>query len=150
SAGSINSYTRHKPAFDAGIYLIKNGRPIDEPAQMRLIKNDPKYHEQWPRALVPYERIFGVKEPKNLAPLQNYGHTTTPLPAGTPFGLVGSSSLYKRESYPYGVVKPGSVTATFAEAKDHTGYKGFDTSHGWSVQGSDAGLYANSEIHAVR
>ena len=32
-------------------------------AQMRLIKNDPKYNEQWPRALVPYQRIYGVAEP---------------------------------------------------------------------------------------
>lgn len=29
---------------------------IDEPGQMWLIKNDPKYKEQWPRALVPYRR----------------------------------------------------------------------------------------------
>ena len=41
SAGSINSYARHKPAFDSGIYLIKSGKPIDEPGQMLLIKNDP-------------------------------------------------------------------------------------------------------------
>src|SRR6476620_6605049 len=42
--------------LDAGIYLIKSGQPIDEPAQMFLIKNDPNYNEQWPRALVPYKR----------------------------------------------------------------------------------------------
>ena len=30
----------------------------------RLIKNDPKYNEQWPRALVPYKRIYGVDEPR--------------------------------------------------------------------------------------
>ncbi len=150
SAGSINSHTRHKPPFDSGIYLIKGGRPIDEPAQMRLVKNDPRYHEQWPRALVPYERIYGVKEPKNLVPLKNDGKASKHLPAGTPFGLVGSSSLYKRESYPYGVVKPGSVTAAYAGEKDPTGRRGFDSSHGWSVQGSDAGLYDNSEIHSVR
>ena len=31
---------------------------------MLLIKNDPKYNEQWPRPLVPYKRIYGVEEPK--------------------------------------------------------------------------------------
>jgi hypothetical protein len=72
------------------------------------------------------------------------------LPEGTPFGLVGTSSFYKRESYPYGAVKPNTVTASFADAKDPTGYKGFDSSHNWSVQGSDAGLYSNDDIHAVR
>jgi hypothetical protein len=56
----------------------------------------------------------------------------------------------KRESYPYGQVKSGSVTASFAGEKDPTGYKGFDSSHNWSVQGSGAGLYSNDDIHAVR
>ncbi len=150
SAGSINSYARHKPAFDSGIYLIKSGKPIDEPGQMLLIKNDPKYHEQWPRALVPYQRIHGVDEPRRLTPLANDGQRSPHLPEGTPFGLVGTSTLYKRESYPYGVVKPGSVTADFAGDKDPGGQRGHDTSHNWSVQGSDAGLYANDDIHAIR
>jgi hypothetical protein len=150
SPGSLNSYARHKPAFDSGIYLIKSGKPIDEPGHMLLIKNDPKYHEQWPRALVPYRRIYGVDEPARLPPLANDGTQSPHLPEGTPFGLVGTSSLYKRESYPYGVVRPGSVTAGFAGDKDPTGYRGHDTSHNWSVQGADAGLYANSDIHGIR
>ena len=33
-------------AFDSGIYLIKSGKPVNEPGEMLLIKNDPKYHEQ--------------------------------------------------------------------------------------------------------
>jgi hypothetical protein len=150
SPGSLNSFTRYKPAFDSGIYLIKSGKPVDEPGQMLLIKNDPKYHEQWPRALVPYKRIYGIDEPRRLPALANDGKLSKHLPEGTPFGLVGTSSLYKRESYPYGVVRPGAVTATFAGDKDPTGHHGFDTSHNWSVQGSDAGLYANDEIHAIR
>jgi hypothetical protein len=150
SPGSLNNYAKHKPAFDAGLYLIKSGKPVDEPGQMLLIKNDPKYHEQWPRALVPYKRIYGIDEPVNLPALANDGKLSRHLPEGTPFGLVGTSSLYKRESYPYGVVKPGRVTAEFAGDKDPTGYKGYDTSHNWSVQGADAGLYSNDEIHAVR
>jgi hypothetical protein len=150
SAGSINSYTRYTPPFDSGIYLIKGGKPVDEPGQMLLIKNDPKYHEQWPRALVPYKRIYGIDEPPRLAPVANDGKKSKHLPAGTPFGLVGTSSLYKRESYPYGVVPPGKVTATFAGAKDALGDRGLLTNHNWSVQGADAGLYANEDIHAVR
>ena len=65
SPGPVNGgYTVHVPAVDGGLYLIKDGKPIDEPAQMLLIKNDPKFNEQWPRALVPYQRIYGVDEPK--------------------------------------------------------------------------------------
>src|SRR5262249_21413908 len=69
SPGPVNHQYPHYPMPDAGIYLIKNGQPIDEPGQMLLIKNDPKYNEQWPRALVPYRRIHGRDEPRRLAPL---------------------------------------------------------------------------------
>jgi len=150
SAGSVNNHTKYSPEFDAGIYLIKSGAPVDEPGQMLLVKNDPKYQEQWPRALVPYKRIYGVDEPRTIPPLKNDGKLSKHLPEGTPFGLIGTSSLYKRESYPYGVVKPGTVTATYAGEKDPTGYKGHDSSFNWTVQGSDAGLYANDDIHAIR
>ena len=147
-----------KPAVDGGIYLIKDGRPIDEPAQMRLIKNDPRFNEQFPRAVVPYRRIYGVAQPAAITPLANDGTSSPHLPAGTPFGLVGSSSLYKRESYPEGAVPAGSVTATFAGGRDSTGYRNLDpfntsqngASLNWFNQGSDAGLYDNAEIHAIR
>ena len=80
---------------------------------MLLIKNDPKYNEQWPRPLVSYERLYGVKEPKQLVH-KNDGKRRTQLPEGTPFGLVGTSSMYKRESAPGGAVPEGSVTAVVA------------------------------------
>jgi hypothetical protein len=156
SPGPVNHQYTFLPQLDGGIYLIKDGTPIDEPAQMRLIKNDPKYNEQWPRALVPYERIYGVKEPKALPALKNDGSRSPHLPEGTPFGLVGTSSLYKRESYPDGAVPEGKVTATYPGGRDP--FRGLDafTSHGngmplnWHNQGADAGLYANEDVHAVR
>ncbi len=125
---------------------------------MLLIKNDPKYNESWPRAVVPYERIYGIKEPARLTPVANDGQASPHLPEGTPFGLVGSSSLYKRESYPNGVVPDGKVTSECPERLAHDPWKGLDafTSHGngmpinWHNQGADAGLYANSEIAAIR
>jgi hypothetical protein len=159
SPGPVNGgYTVHQPAVDGGLYLIKDGKPVNEPGEMLLIKNDPKYNEQWPRALVPYKRIHGVAEPKTLAALPNDGKLSPHLPAGTPFGLVGTSSLYKRESYPNGVVKPGSVTATFAGGSDPTGYQDLDPfnstvdglSLNWFNQGADAGRYSNADIHAIR
>jgi hypothetical protein len=159
SPGPVNGgYTVHQPAVDGGLYLIKGGKPIDEPGQMLLIKNDPKYNEQWPRALVPYSRIHGIKEPARLAALRSDGKLSPHLPAGTPFGLIGTSSLYKRESYPNGAVKPGTVTAAFAGSPDRTGYQDLDpfnttedgVSLNWFNQGADAGRYSNDEIHAVR
>jgi len=155
SPGPVNSNNGlRKSAVDAGIYLIKSGKPITEPGQMLLIKNDPHYNEQWPRALVPYQRIYGTSEPTVLKPLANDGTLSKHLPEGTPFGLVGTSSLYKRESYPHGSVPPGKVTAHYPGGNDpfqglgtlaYTGIAG-----PWFVQGADTCRYENSEIHAIR
>jgi hypothetical protein len=137
----------------AGIYLIKDGKPIDEPGQMLRVKHDADYNAQWPRALVPYKRIYGMDEPKKLAMLSNDGKQSPHLPEGTPFGLVGSSSLYKRESYPGGVVPKGSVTATYRDKDPNHMLAAFTSVNGhgnWANQGSDAGLYDNSQIHAIR
>ncbi|MBY0456899.1 MAG: hypothetical protein K2V38_06150 [Gemmataceae bacterium] len=158
SPGPVNGgYTVHVPAVDGGLYLLKESQAINEPGELLLIKNDSKYNEQWPRALVPYKRIHGVDEPKQLPTLANDGSLSKHLPAGTPFGLVGTSSFYKRESYPNGVVKKGSVTATFAGG-DASGYEDLDpfnstqdgASLNWFNQGADAGRYSNEDIHAVR
>jgi hypothetical protein len=147
------------PSIDSGIYLIKDGKTVREPAQMRLIKNDPKYNEQWPRALVPYIRVYGIDQPKYLTPLANDGKLSPHLPEGTPFGLVGASSLYKRESFPNGVVAKGSVTADWSGQKGKGGrdvYQGWDPfntnadSRSWTHQGAEAGRYDNSDIHAIR
>ena len=159
SPGPANHQYTHYPMIDGGLYLIKEGKAIDEPGQMLLIKNDPKYNEQWPRALVPYKRIYGQDEPKRIAPLANDGKLSPHLPEGTPFALIGTSSFYKRESYPNGAVPPGKVTAGWAGNKDsHDGYNGLDpfntsengASLNWVNQGGDAGKYSNSDIHAVR
>lgn len=156
SPGPVNHQYTFLPQLDGGIYLLKNGDVIDEPGDLLLIKNDPKYNESWPRAVVPYSAVHGVEEPAKLPSVANDGKLSAHLPAGTPFGLVGSSSFYKRESYPDGDYADGSVTAAYPGGNDP--WKGLDafTSHGnrmplnWHNQGSDAGLYTNSEIHAVR
>jgi hypothetical protein len=139
------------PCYDAGIYLLKSGRPINHPSKMRLIKNDSKYQELWPRALVPYQRIYGVDAPPVLAH-RNDGKKSRHLPAGTPFGLVGTSSLYKRESYPGGIVPPNSVTAESPHPADRKQQwrELAPLMLNWGQQGADAGLYDNSDIWGVR
>jgi hypothetical protein len=153
--------------LDGGIYLVKDGQPVREPSQMLLIKNDPNYNESWPRAVVPYKRIYSIDEPHTLPRLTSDGGPFNPqpqarmskhLPEGTPFGLVGTSSFYKRESYPNGEVRDGSVTGAWNGKEKNDPWRGLDafTSHGngmphnWHNQGADAGLYANDDIHAVR
>ncbi len=147
SPGATNAAnSKYRDPIHAGIYLIKNGEPIWEPGAMVLIKHDANFNAQWPRPLVPYQRIYGVKEPARLAPLRNDGKLSAHLPEGTPFGLVGTSSLYKRESATRGVVPPGSVTA-IGDLRDAFA---FGNGSAWQAQGADAGLYANSDIHAIR
>jgi hypothetical protein len=147
-----------KPAIDGGIYLIKDGQPIEQPAQMRLIKNDPRFNEQFPRAVVPYQRIYGIPQPNLIEPLANDGSLSSHLPEGSPFGLIGTASLYKRETYPEGAVPADGVTATFAATRDPNGYRGLDpfntsqngASLNWFNQGAEAGIYANDQVHAIR
>ncbi len=148
SSGPVNHQYNYYPLIDAGIYLIKDGKPIDEPGRMLLIKNDPKYNEQWPRPLVSYKRIYGVDEPKRLVHSNN-GKQSPHLPEGTPFGLIGTSSLYKRESAPGGKVPPGSVTAVVPDRNPKDWYWSPWRTN-WGLQGADAGLYDNREIHALR
>jgi hypothetical protein len=154
SPGNAHFHSAHtvkrpgETLLDAGIYLIRSGNPIDEPGQMFLIKNDPNYNEQWPRALVPYRRIYGVDEPRALTPLANDGKLSPRLPEGTPFGLIGTSSLYKRETFPNGIVRPGEVTGTWP-ATGKMPYGSWEEGN-WVSQGADAGLYTNDQIHAVR
>ena len=148
TAGPANDLNRPitTPRYDAGLYLMRGGNAITNPAQLVLIKNDPNYNEAWPRAVVPWKAVHGTDEPARLAWLPNDGTAHPDLPPGTPHGIVGTSSFYKRESFPGYVV---SWSDTF------DGLDSFNTaengqSSNWEYQGSDAGKYSNSDIYAVR
>jgi hypothetical protein len=134
------------PRYDAGIYVIPDGETVGGPGDLVLVKNDPAYNEAWPRALVPYAAVHGVAEPEELPWLPNDGSAHAALPAGTPYGLVGTSSFYKRESFP-GQVTSWSDTFDGLDAFN-TGENG--QSSNWGVQGADAGRYTDAEIWAVR
>jgi hypothetical protein len=75
--------------------------------------------------------------------LPNDGSGSVFLPAGTPFGLVGTATFYRRDT------KPGVGNPHF-DGLDafNTGQNG--ASSNWSIQGADAGLYSSADIHAVR
>src|SRR5437868_4650465 len=78
------------PVVAAGIYLLPGGGPVTSPSQLVLLKTDPNYNEVWPRAVVPYLAVHGVPEPAQLPWLPNDGSVHAELPAGTPYGLVGT------------------------------------------------------------
>jgi hypothetical protein len=155
--GSDKAERGNPHGFDSGIYLIRNGEPVEHPDDMLRVKDDPAYQEMWPRALVPYSRIYGIEEPGRPDPIRNDGKTSPHLPEGTPFGIVGTSSLYKRESFPDGVVPEGSVTAGPRYGNDPAkiireigGVYRDEGTPNWTTQGSDAGYYTNDDIWGIR
>jgi hypothetical protein len=147
--GPANDLDRPTPTpyYDAGLYLAPGGTIVSGPDALVEIRNDPAYNEAWPRAVVPYGAVHGAAEPALLPWLPNDG-TEHPehLPAGTAYGLVGTSSFYRRESFP-GVVSPWSNTFDGLDAFN-TGENG--QSSNWGTQGADAGRYTNADIWAVR
>src|SRR4029077_12093428 len=106
----------------------------------------PKYNEAWPRAVVPYKSIHGADEPERLPWLPHDGAAHAELPRGTPYGIVGTSSFYKRESFP-GYVVPWSDT--------FDGLDAFNTSENeqsstWAWKVSESGKCSNDDIFALR
>ncbi|MCP5152986.1 MAG: hypothetical protein H6983_02385 [Ectothiorhodospiraceae bacterium] len=143
--GPANDLNRPTPIpyYDGGIYLVPGGEPLDDHRALVLVKNDPAYNEMQPRALVPYAAVYGIAEPATLPWLPNDGTVHAALEPGTPFGLVGTSSFYHRDS------APGRGRASF------DGLDPFNTSENgastnWESQGADAGRYDDADIHAVR
>ena len=131
------------PYYDSGLYVIDNMQPVNSPGELKLIKNDPRYNEAWPRAVVPWRDIHGTDEPASNPWLPNDGSVHAELPAGTAYGLVGSSSLYKRDTF------PGRGSSQF-DGLDAFNTSQNDQSSNWFWQGADAGKYSNSDIWAVR
>ena len=131
------------PYYDAGLYVIDNSTPVWHPNELILIKNDPNYNEAWPRAVVTWQSIHGTIEPEKKAWLPNDGTVHTELPTGTPYGLVGSSSFYKRDSF------PGRGEGSF-DGLDPFNTSENNSSSNWGWQGADAGKYDDSDIWAVR
>lgn len=141
-ANNLNRPTT-KPYYDGGIYVLRGGQSIDSQRGLTLVKNDPAYNEQQPRPVVPYRAIYGVAQPKALPFLPNDGTLHPALPSGTPYGLVGTASFYRRDT------APGTTRTAFGGLDPfNTGEN--DANPNWFTQGADAGKYTNADIHSVR
>src|SRR5699024_5458232 len=134
--------------YDSGIYLVPDSQPVRSPDSLvKLVEND-AFNAAWPRAVVPYMAMHGVPEPAELEWLPNDGQQHPLLPEGTPHGLVGSSSLYRRESFPHAGSSSFDDLDPFntSQNRNHRNRRWSN----WIYQGADAGKYDNSEIEAVR
>jgi MYXO-CTERM domain-containing protein len=96
------------PACDTGIYRTKElpaGTPniIKHPSELVPIVNSPDFHELLARPVVPYSAIFGVDHPKEIPRAELSSDAA--LEHGTPFGVLGASSIIHRETRPLGPVE---------------------------------------------
>ena len=137
-----------RPYYDGGLYLVPAAKAADgtaRPGDFIRIVNDPAYNEQWPRPVVPYATLFpGHIQPAVWSHFQDAGPD---LPAGSPFGVIGSASLIWRDTNPR--------LAGYAHNADGTvDPDPFNVSHeelyAWVHQGADAGLYTERDIYAIR
>jgi hypothetical protein len=124
------------PYYDGGIYRMRGDQVLTRPDDLALVKNSPAYNEMWPRAVVPYERIYGAAAPAVLPELKNDGQLDGRLPEGTPLALIGTSSLISRDTRPF----KGDRFFQHENFGDRN----------WTRQGADAGLYSDSDIYAIR
>lgn len=143
--GPANNLKRptNRPVYDGGLYRLAAGKPIQQAGDLILIKNDPAFNEMQPRAIVTYQEIYGMPEPRRLPWLPNDGTLSKHLPEGTPFGLVGTSSFYKRNT------RPGKGSTRF-DGLDPFNTSSNDASSNWRTQGGDAGKYSDQDIFSVR
>ena len=127
----------------SGIYLIPNAESayVTDPtnaSQLVKVLSSPDYNAIWPRPVVTYSEVHGEIEPKTLP----WTSSTTPsddrLAVGEAHALVGTSSLYNRESSTVG----GDPFRPSQGREQHSGT--------WKIQGTDAGAVKNADIYAVR
>lgn len=108
----------------AGIYFMPDAEPVASQDDLVLVLDKPEYFETQPKALVPYDQIYGTMPPEL---------PDCPNPTSTPFGWVGSSGVYARES---AHLNRGTREETLAP-------------NAWG-QGGDVGEYTNADIHSIR
>jgi hypothetical protein len=148
--GPANDLSRPtpEPYYDSGIYLVPDTGAVWHPDDLVALVEDDAFNAAWPRAVVPYSAIHGVDEPAEMEWLPNDGAVHAELPEGTPYGLVGTSSLYKRESFPHAGDDAFDGLDPFNTSQNRNSHN--RTWSNWFYQGADAGKYDNGEIWAVR
>ncbi len=101
---------RRCPYYDAGLYLMPGGDIVDQPERARADQERSRLQRSLAARGRAVPRRARRRRAGAAAVAAERRHACTPtLPAGTPYGLVGTSSFYKRESFP-GVVPPWSNT----------------------------------------
>ncbi|MAG54753.1 MAG: hypothetical protein CMJ83_00525 [Planctomycetes bacterium] len=140
SDGNVNILYRPTPELPHMKVCLIPGGTAAQRQDMIILKQDPAYQYMYPRAVVPYESIYGIPRPALIADTLNDG-VHPALPAGAPFATTGTSSVYNRESlWPPAYDDPFDVnivnnfalgTAFFSVGQDTYG---FSNSEIWAAQ----------------
>lgn len=101
---AINDYaaeTGDNPFCDVGIYETPDigTSTIDHPSVLTEVVNSPDYQEFLARPVVPYKDVFGMEQPKVMPRAELASDAA--LEHGTPFGVIGASSIIHRETKAY-------------------------------------------------
>jgi hypothetical protein len=90
---------RDNPGCDAGIYRTSR-IPSTSPSDLIPVVNRREYHEILARPVLPYAAIYGVERPAVIPRADRASAGNPDLPPGTPFGVLGASSIILRETQP--------------------------------------------------
>ncbi len=137
------------PRYHAEIVLLPDGAPIPvppagqpgRPPQLVTIVAEDGFNLQWPRPVVSWHQLYGVDGPAAKPELTDEAIRADRLTPGEPFGLLGSSSLLWRDT--------SSSLGQFWEDRDPFNTGDF-APYRWVRQGSDAGVYQDDDVWAVR
>lgn len=123
----------------AGIYLIPDAEKniITNKNQLTVIKDDPFYNEMWPKPVLSYQELYGIEKPALIEKEALHPR----LHKGEASGIVGTSSMYNRETTTHG----GNPDPFQEFSSNRERIQG-----NWAIQGADAGVYRNKDIYGVR
>jgi hypothetical protein len=137
------------PWIHSEIVLLPDGAPIPtppasqpgRPPQLVTVLAEDGYNLQWPRPVISWQQLYGVPGPASRPEISDAEIRAERLTPGEPFGLIGSSSLLWRDTAP--------SLGRYQEDRDpfNTGAEG---PFRWVRQGSDAGVYGDDDVWAVR
>lgn len=125
---ALNSLTllgRDNPGCDAGIYRTTT-IPSRHPSDLVPVVNKREYHEIMARPLLAYAAVYGLRQPA-VIPRADLASQDPNLPPGTPFGILGASSIVLRETRPIGGLPFSAPPYAFSlQGTDTVDYKDDD------------------------
>jgi hypothetical protein len=136
------------PRYRGEIVLLPDGEPVPvppagqpgRPPGLVTVLAEDGFNLQWPRPVVSWSQLYGVTGPASW-PEGSAAGRALGLPPGAPFGVLGSASLLWRDTAP-------SLGRFFADRDPFN--SGSEAPFHWVRQGSDAGIYGDDDVHAVR